>query len=99
MHIITRKKLLDAGGKQGRTPKQLDYWYRTAKAAQWECPDDVRKTYCGADGVPFGDRVYTVFNIMGNAFRLVTEIHYVDQTIHLRHVLTHAEYDKGDWKK
>jgi mRNA-degrading endonuclease HigB of HigAB toxin-antitoxin module len=30
---------------------------------------------------------------------LLTEIFYEDQTILVRHVLTHAEYDKGNWKK
>jgi hypothetical protein len=31
--------------------------------------------------------------------RLVTEIYYEQQTILVRHVLTHSEYDKGDWKQ
>ena len=44
-------------------------------------------------------RVYTVFNIGGNDFRLIAEIFYDDQTVLIRHVLTHAEYDKEDWKK
>ena len=52
-----------------------------------------------ADGVRVGSRVYTVFNTSGNSFRLLTEIFYEDQTILIRHVRTHAEYDKGAWKK
>jgi mRNA-degrading endonuclease HigB of HigAB toxin-antitoxin module len=43
--------------------------------------------------------VYTVFNIGGNDFRLITEIFYGDQTVLIRDVLRHAEYDKGDWKR
>ena len=43
--------------------------------------------------------MYTVFNVKGNNFRLITESFYEDQTILVRHVLTHAEYDKGNWKK
>jgi len=43
--------------------------------------------------------VHTVFNILGNSYRLVTEIFYEDETILVRYVLTHAEYDKGDSKK
>jgi len=31
--------------------------------------------------------------------RLITEIYYEDQTLLIRHILTHAEYDKEDWKK
>jgi mRNA interferase HigB len=77
----------------------LDSWYPTAKSAQWKSLKETRQTYAHADGVRVGDRVYTVFNIGGNQFRLITEIFYEDQTILVRHVLTHAEYDREDWKK
>lgn len=99
MHVITRKKLLDAARKHGGLSVPLDAWYRTAKSAKWKSLEDGRRTYSHADGVPVADKVYTVFNISGNSFRLVTEIFYEDQTILLRHVLTHSEYSRGDWKK
>jgi len=99
LHIISRKKLLKAAREHTGVDASLDSWYRTAKSAQWKNLEEVRQTYSAADGVPVGERVYTVFNISGNSFRLVTEIYYDDQTILIRHVLTHAEYDKGGWKK
>jgi mRNA interferase HigB len=99
LHVISRKRLLEASKKHGKLAVQLESWYRTAKSARWPSLEEVRQTYSTADGVPVGDRVYTVFNIMGSAFRLVTEIFYQDQTILVRAVLTHAEYDRGDWKK
>jgi mRNA interferase HigB len=77
----------------------LDAWYRVAKSAKWTSLEGVREIYPSADGVPVGERVYTVFNISGNSFRLITEIYYEDQVILIRHVLTHAEYDKEEWKK
>jgi mRNA interferase HigB len=46
-----------------------------------------------------GETTYTVFNIGGNAFRLVVKIEYKYQKIFIKHVLTHAEYDQGGWKK
>jgi mRNA interferase HigB len=91
MHIITRRKLLDAARKHGGLDVPLDAWYRTAKSAKWKSLEDVRRTYSHADGVPMDDTVYTVFNLSGNRFRLVTEMFYDDQTILLRHVLTHSE--------
>jgi mRNA interferase HigB len=39
-----------------------------------------------------------VFNIGGNKFRLVAAIHFNRKKIYVRHVLTHAEYDAGEWK-
>jgi mRNA interferase HigB len=97
LHIISRKKLRDTEHRQ--STKQLDSWYKIAQSAKWRDLEGVRNTYPSADGIPFGERTYTVFNIAGNSFRLVTEIYYKDQVILIRHVLTHAEYTKGDWKK
>ena len=99
MHIISRKKLLEAAKRFPDADGQLDSWYRTAKSAQWKSLADVRRTYSHADPVKVGDVVYTIFNIGGNNYRLITEIFYKDRTILVRNVLTHQEYDKGAWKK
>lgn len=64
------------------------------EAADWKNPADVKKTFGAADIV--GSQ--TVFNIGGNKYRLIARIAYVLQTVLVRYVLTHAEYDKGDWK-
>lgn len=46
-----------------------------------------------------GKKTYTVFNICGNKFRLIVKIEYKHQKVFIKHVLTHAEYNKGEWKK
>ena len=73
----------------------LDVWYRIAKRAEWRSLDDVRRVFPSADGV---DR-YTVFNIKGNSFRLIAEINYRTGRLFIRHVLTHAEYDRKGWMR
>lgn len=40
-----------------------------------------------------------VFNIGGNKYRLVTSVHFNRDKVYIRHVLTHQEYDKENWKK
>ena len=39
-----------------------------------------------------------MINVGGNRYRLILEIFFQDQIILVRHVLTHADYDKGKWK-
>ena len=56
---------------------------------------DVRRVFPTADAV----HKFTVFNIKGKLYRLITEINYRTGRIFLRHVLTHAEYSKGGWGK
>lgn len=95
MHVISRRKLLEAAEEDGDLVGPLDIWHRTAKKAEWRNLMDVRRVFPTADGVG----KLTVFNVKGNAYRLITEINYQTRRIFLRHVLTHAEYSKGDWKK
>ena len=94
MHVISRRKLKEAATRRGDLEGPLDAWFRIAKKAQWQNLADVRKTFSNAD--PVGK--WTVSNIKGNQYRLITEINYVFGRIYIRHVLTHAEYDRGGWK-
>jgi mRNA interferase HigB len=95
MHVISRKKLKEAATLHGGLEGPLDAWFRIAKKALWRNLAEVRKTFSSADAV----RKWTVFNIKGNQYRLITEINYVFGRIYIRHVLTHAEYDRGGWKQ
>jgi len=94
MHVISRKRLKEAVARRGDLGVPLDAWFRIAKKADWKSLADVRKTFSTADAVGKS----TVFNIKGNRYRLITEINYVFGRIYIRHVLTHADYDRGSWK-
>ena len=93
MHVISRKKLLGAAERHRDLAGPLDVWYRIAKKAEWRNLADVKRVFPTADGAGR----FTIFNVKGNAYRLVSEINYRTQKIFLRHVLTHAEYSKGNW--
>lgn len=42
--------------------------------------------------------IVTVFNIGGNKYRLVVKIIYEYRRIYIKRVMTHPEYDRGNWK-
>ncbi len=94
VHVISRKKLLDAAEQYNDLAASLDAWYRLAKRAAWKSLAELRTIFPSADGLGR----YTVFNIKGNSYRLIAEINYRTQRLFIRHVLTHAEYDRGGWK-
>jgi len=94
MHVISRKKLLEAAKRHAEVTVPLDVWYRVARKAEWHSLSQVRRSFPSADAVG----KYTVFNIKGNSYRLIVEINYRTGRIFVRHVLTHAEYDEGGWK-
>jgi len=95
MHIISRRRLKEAAARHADLEGPLDAWFRIAKRASWKNLADVRKTFANADAVG----KWTVFNIKGNQYRLIAEINHTFRRIYVRHVLTHAEYDRGSWKR
>jgi mRNA interferase HigB len=40
----------------------------------------------------------TVFSVGGNEYRLIAFVHYLRQIVYIKHILTHEEYDEGEWK-
>lgn len=95
MHVISRKKLKEAVQRHSELEPALDAWFRITKKADWQTLADVRKTFASADAV----EKWTVFNIKGNKYRLITEINYRFRRVYIRHVLTHAQYDQEKWKQ
>jgi len=95
MHIITRKRLLDFAQKYPDCKSGLEAWYRIIKHSEISTFAKLRKVFPSADQVG----KFTVFNIGGNKARLIVAVHYNTQRVSIRHVLTHAEYDRNKWKE
>ena len=94
MRIISERKLKEFVERSPKATGALSSWATAVEASSWKNPGDLKRTFGTVDFV--GDR--TVFDIGGNKFRLVAYVHYRRQIIYIKHVLTHTEYDKGDWK-
>jgi mRNA interferase HigB len=73
----------------------LSAWYSVAKKAKWQNLAEVKQVYPSADLVGR----YTVFNVKGNKYRLIARIVYRSQTLFVVAVMTHEEYDLGQWKE
>lgn len=73
----------------------LSRWYRLMKAGQFSSFFALRQTFPDADQVANK----TVFDIGGNKYRLIAAIHYKRHKVYIRAILTHAQYDRGDWKQ
>jgi mRNA interferase HigB len=95
LHVIGRKALREFADTHREAEAPFDDWYRTTKRLRWTSLMDIRKTFPHADAV--GD--FTIFNISGNKYRLATYINYGTGKVYIRHVMTHEEYSRKDWKK
>lgn len=94
MRIIARARLIALAAAHGDCVTQVTAWYNIASKATWRNLNEVRQTFPHAD--PVGDK--TVFNIKGNAYRLIVYIQFDAGIIYVKDLLTHADYDKGTWK-
>lgn len=93
MRILKRMTLQAYYEQKPKSKTALLSWYDTARKANWNNFADVKKTFNSVDYV--GNQRY-VFNIKGYDYRLVVVIQYTHQTIYIRFVGTHNEYDKID---
>lgn len=91
--IFAKSTLREYWKKHADSEQYLKTWYDTAKNSDWKTPADVRKTYATAS-VLKNERI--VFNIKGNAYRLIAKFNFKKQWIFIRFIGTHAEYDKID---
>ena len=95
MHVISKSAWRAAVAADPTVEGPVSQWYKVARNAKWQNMTEVRQTYPHADYV----HPYTVFNIKGDAYRLIVKIEYRWQMIFVKSLLTHAEYDRGGWKR
>ena len=99
MRLIKRTTLREYGQRFPKASRPLETWARLTLSAAWDGLVETRKTFPHADQVRVrSGRTVTIFNICGNDFRLITAIHYDRRKVFVLNFLTHAEYDRDQWK-
>ncbi|MHB1958620.1 MAG: type II toxin-antitoxin system HigB family toxin [Acidobacteriaceae bacterium] len=99
MRIIARNTLTRfieklEGHKDRRAIKTaLDSWFHEVRRAEWKNSSDVKMSYANASIVG-SERI--VFNIKGNAYRLVAAVDYRRGIVFIKWLGTHEEYDSID---
>jgi mRNA interferase HigB len=71
----------------------LDAWFDELKKAWWRNATDVKRSYATASIVT-ADRV--VFNLKGNAYRLVVAVDFDKGIVWIKWIGTHRDYDRID---
>jgi mRNA interferase HigB len=91
--IFAKSTLREFWEKHPDSEQYLKTWYDTAMSSVWETPSDVKQAYATAS-ILKNSRI--VFNIKGNAYRLVVQFNFGKQWIFIRFIGSHSEYDKID---
>jgi mRNA interferase HigB len=99
MRIIARCTLREfveslAGQKdQAAAKAALDAWFDEVKKARWRNTAEVKRSYATASIVT-AERI--VFNIKGNAYRLVVAVDFEKGIVWIKWIGTHRNYDRID---
>ncbi len=99
MRIIARRTLREfidarAGHKDQRALRAaLAAWFDEVKKAKWTNTADAKRLYATASIVS-SERI--VFNIKGNAYRLVVAVDFEKGIVWIKWLGTHKEYDQID---
>ena len=95
MHVISRKTLRLFWERHPDSETALARWFKIVQQTEFRNFAELRAAFPTVDKVDN----WIVFNIGGNKYRLIASVHFNRGKIYVRHVLTHAEYDRGGWKR
>lgn len=95
MHIISQRRIREAEVEYPTVVGALKGWLRLVKNGQFTNYAELKRIFSSVDKVG----AYYIFDIGGNHLRLIASIHFNRQKLYIKHILTHKEYDKNDWKK
>ena len=93
MRVIALKHIRDFCKQHPRAAQPLLAWAEEARHASWRTPQDIKQHYRSASFIG-NNRV--VFNIKGNANRLVVAVAIRFQAVYIKFIGTHAAYDAID---
>ena len=91
MHIITRSRLTEFGLKHPDASAPLREWIRVIRRKSYGTHLEVRADFPRVDFI--GPR-RAVFDMGGSRYRLIVDMRYDLGRVYVRHVVTHAEYDR-----
>lgn len=94
MRVISNKRLVEFSEQYPDANNALQAW---RKALETSAPTNFAELRLIFNSVDLVEDQY-VFNIRGNNYRIVCGISFSQQRCYIKHVMTHADYDRGKWK-
>lgn len=93
MHVISRKPFRDAALRFPNSRQAIEDCYRVLRNSTFRTPDELRQVFPSLDNFKYRDR-WWVIDISGNHLRLLAFIEFRHNRLYVRHIVTHAEYDR-----
>ena len=95
MRLIHRERIVEFMIKYPDSESSLRAWTQNMERNEFRHFARLIQAF----GSAYYVRPFTVFNVAGNKYRLIAIVDYPLRAVSVEAVLTHAEYDKGKWRK
>ncbi len=93
MHVISKRPFNDAARAHPNYRQILEDLYRVLRKCEFDSPDEMRRMFPSLDNFRYKDK-WWVIDVAGNHMHVIAFIQFVQNRVYVKHILTHAEYDK-----
>lgn len=93
MHVISKKPFVEAAKKYPNQRLAIMDLYSVLDKATFNTPQDMKMLFPSLDNFKYKDK-WWIIDIGGNNLRLMAFIQFSQNRIYVKHIVTHAEYDK-----
>ena len=93
MHVISRRPFADAAKLYPNQRTALEDLYRVLRGSEFASPEEMRRVFPSLDNFKYTDR-WWVLDVGGNSLRVIAFIQFVQGRIYVKHIVSHADYDK-----
>jgi mRNA interferase HigB len=93
MHVISKRPFADAARAHPNHRQAVEDLYKVLRKSDFGSPDAMRRMFPSLDNFKYKDK-WWVIDVAGNRLRVIAFIQFVHNRMYVKHILTHAEYDK-----
>lgn len=93
MNVISRKPFNEAARKFPNDREALMDMYRVLQKTEFHTPEELRAVFPSLDNFRYRDK-WWVLDVGGNNLRVLAFIQFVNKRIYIKHIVSHADYDK-----
>jgi len=93
MHVISREPFDEAARKYPNDAAALDAIYRILKAGRFTSSDELKRLIKSLDRFKYREK-WWVIDVGGHNLRIIFYASFQSGKIFIKHIATHAEYDK-----
>jgi mRNA interferase HigB len=93
MHVISKRPFNEAANAYPNQKQALETLYRVLRKSDFSSPDEMRKVFPSLDNFKHRDK-WWIIDVGGNHLRVIAFMQFQQNRMYVKHILTHAEYDK-----